>query len=275
MSDVGDNKRPIIIIKRKKVVAGGHHGGAWKVAYADFVTAMMAFFLLMWLLGATNEKQRKAIADYFNPTITINRNSGGGGSFFGGDSPFPEESLPHNGIGATNPRPEELDGKSSRTARAEEDAKLKEAEESLFGSGGDSSFLENELRHVATRLTDEGLIIEIVDLQGEPLFVGATAEPTKIMVEISKMLVGVFNVVDNKVAYNAHTRAVPIVSRTDETWALSASRAMATRHLLEESGLDASRSQRVTGFSSREPIQHDPMSITNNRVEVILLRSDI
>ena len=67
-----------IIIKRKKVIAGGHHGGAWKVAYADFVTAMMAFFLLMWLLGATNEKQRKGIADYFNPTIPVNKVSGGG-----------------------------------------------------------------------------------------------------------------------------------------------------------------------------------------------------
>jgi chemotaxis protein MotB len=66
-----------IIVKRKKIIAGGHHGGAWKVAYADFVTAMMAFFLLMWLLGATNEKQRKGIADYFNPTIPVNKVSGG------------------------------------------------------------------------------------------------------------------------------------------------------------------------------------------------------
>lgn len=274
MSDVGDNKRPIII-KRKKIIAAGHHGGAWKVAYADFVTAMMAFFLLMWLLGATNEKQRKAIADYFNPTITINRNSGGGGSFFGGDSPFPEESLPHNGIGATNPLPEELDADSSSAARVAEDTKLKEAQQSLMGLGGDSSLLNNELRHVVTRLTEEGLIIEIVDLQGAPLFVGDTAEPTQIMVEISKMLAGVFKIVDNNVAFNAHTRAVPIVARTDETWALSTSRAMATRRLLEESGMDGNRSQSVSGYSSREPIQYDPMSITNNRVEIILLRSDI
>jgi chemotaxis protein MotB len=76
---------PPVIIKRKKVVAeGGHHGGAWKVAYADFVTAMMAFFLLMWLLGATTEQQRKGIADYFNPTLPLDRVSGGGNGAFGG-----------------------------------------------------------------------------------------------------------------------------------------------------------------------------------------------
>ena len=91
-----------IIIKKKKVIAGdGHHGGAWKVAYADFVTAMMAFFLLMWLLNATTEKQRKGIADYFNPTIPVNRISGGGEGAFGGDSVFTEETLAQNGTGAS------------------------------------------------------------------------------------------------------------------------------------------------------------------------------
>lgn len=95
-----------VIIKRKKVVGGdGHHGGAWKVAYADFVTAMMAFFLLMWLLNATTEKQRKGLADYFAPTIPINRVSGGGSGAFGGDSVFSEETLPQNGTGASNKHP--------------------------------------------------------------------------------------------------------------------------------------------------------------------------
>ena len=83
---MADNEVRPLIVKRKKVIAGGgHHGGAWKVAYADFVTAMMAFFLLMWLLNATTEKQRKGIADYFTPTIAIARVSGGGSGAFGGD----------------------------------------------------------------------------------------------------------------------------------------------------------------------------------------------
>ena len=95
-----------IIIKRKKVVGGdGHHGGAWKVAYADFVTAMMAFFMLMWLLNATTEKQRKGIADYFSPTIPLSRVSGGGDGSFGGNSVFSEDQIAQNGTGASGLKP--------------------------------------------------------------------------------------------------------------------------------------------------------------------------
>jgi len=104
----GSEELAPIIIKKKKVSGGdGHHGGAWKVAYADFVTAMMAFFMLMWLLNATTEKQRKGIADYFAPTIAISRVSGGGEGLFGGDSVFSENTLPQMGTGATSLRPTE------------------------------------------------------------------------------------------------------------------------------------------------------------------------
>ena len=96
-----ENLAPIII-KKKNIVAGeGHHGGAWKVAYADFVTAMMAFFLLMWLLNATTEEQRKGIADYFNPTIPISRISGGGSDGLNGSSIFTEQTYAKMGTGAT------------------------------------------------------------------------------------------------------------------------------------------------------------------------------
>ena len=96
---------PPLVIKRKKIIAGGgHHGGAWKVAYADFVTAMMAFFMLMWLLNATTEKQRKVIADYFNPTIPVNRISGGGDGMFGGDSIFSDYTLARSGTGGSKER---------------------------------------------------------------------------------------------------------------------------------------------------------------------------
>lgn len=297
MSDVGDNKRPIII-KRKKVIAAGHHGGAWKVAYADFVTAMMAFFLLMWLLGATTEKQRKAIADHFNPTITINRNSGGGGSFFGGDSPFAEESLPHNGVGASNPLPEALkpssgsnglDGSDSDTpsdeeaeaeataqaaAKAQEEDELAQAQQILLGAGGESILADLALSHVLTHLTDEGLVIEIFDVPGDPLFIEGTSQPTEITEELARMLVRVINLVTNEVAINGHIQAVPIVAREDITWDLSSSRAMAMRRLLESLGLKNDRVQRVTGFASHKPAVRNPMALRNNRLELILLRSD-
>ena len=88
------NLAPVIIKRKKKVVGGGHHGGAWKVAYADFVTALMAFFLLMWLLNATTEQQRKGVADYFSPTVPIARVSGGGDGNFGGEFVFSEMTMP-------------------------------------------------------------------------------------------------------------------------------------------------------------------------------------
>lgn len=100
----GQSNAAPVIIKRKKVIkGGGHHGGAWKVAYADFVTAMMAFFLLMWLLNATTEKQRKGISDYFNPTIPVNRISGGGDGAFNGDSVLSEEQMAYSGDAAPDP----------------------------------------------------------------------------------------------------------------------------------------------------------------------------
>ena len=95
-----------IIIKKKRVSGGdGHHGGAWKVAYADFVTAMMAFFMLMWLLNATTETQRKGLADYFSPTIPVNPVSGGGDGAFGGDNMFSEQTMVMDGSGASNQEP--------------------------------------------------------------------------------------------------------------------------------------------------------------------------
>lgn len=135
-----------VIIKRKKVTGGdGHHGGAWKVAYADFVTAMMAFFMLMWLLNATTEKQRKGIADYFSPTIPINRISGGGDGAFGGDNMMSEITMPQNGTGASHNRPTESNrsrGASGLDRSGQEqgakDEELKAVEEALLGRGGES-----------------------------------------------------------------------------------------------------------------------------------------
>jgi len=100
---MSEDVRPIIIRRKKVYAADGHHGGAWKVAYADFVTAMMAFFLLMWLLNATTEEQRKGIADYFNPNIPLAAVSGGGASALSGDSVFTQDTLAQNGTGAKTP----------------------------------------------------------------------------------------------------------------------------------------------------------------------------
>jgi chemotaxis protein MotB len=275
---MGANTNAPIIIKRKKVSGGdGHHGGAWKVAYADFVTAMMAFFMLMWLLNATTEQQRKGIADYFSPTIPINRISGGGDGMFGGDNIFVADALVKSGVGGTGrsaPSPEDRgsDTAVADAAQAAEVAALRDIEEDLLGKGGESMLSDKAMRHVITRLTDQGLIIELFDVDGTPLFNADTAEPTDTMIELATMVARVSAIVTNNVAISGHTAARPIVMMNNPVWQLSAARAETVRVLLEGSGLPAARVSRVEGHADRDPSSTNPMAIRNNRVEVILLR---
>lgn len=274
----GPSNGPPVIIRRKKVVAGGHHGGAWKVAYADFVTAMMAFFLLMWLVNATTETQRKGLADFFSPTVPLMRASGGGEGIFGGDSMMSENTLAQNGMGASNRAT-----MASRQARGDSgaetsdttgagDTDLMALEEALMALGGESREMENVLRHVITRITDEGLIVELFDLDGAPLFEAESDSPTWIAEALAGMLSRVFDLTRNGVAVNGHTRSYPIVLVNNPVWDLSAARAQRMRAMLVDAGLTESRMQRVTGKADRQPATDNPMAVRNNRLEVILLR---
>jgi chemotaxis protein MotB len=271
-----------VIIKRKKVISGGgHHGGAWKVAYADFVTAMMAFFLLMWLLNATTEKQRKGISDYFNPTIPVNRISGGGDGAFGGDSVFAEETMAHSGTGAMDKKTassvldqsQDKDGQGA-SGEGSGQSELKDVEKALLARGGESNTMERLLRHVVTRITDEGLVIEIFDLPDAPLFDGDTAEPTDVADAVTKLLAEVLNLTTNEIAVSGHLRAHPVTLIDNPVWDLSALRAQTTREMLEEAGIDTARMQRISGYADRKPAVADPAAERNNRIEVILLRRD-
>ncbi|MBY6201829.1 hypothetical protein KUV65_10675 [Maritalea mobilis] len=275
----GSNQRPIII-KRKKVVAGGgHHGGAWKVAYADFVTAMMAFFMLMWLLNATTEQQRKGIADYFSPTVPISRISGGGDGSFGGDSVFSETTIAQNGTGATNRRPTEgrqalgLQGTDHDAQR--EIAALEALEDALMGQGGDSMVSELALAHVNSRLTDEGLIIEIFSRPGAPLFDPRTGDPAPWLPGLAAVMAQLFGTVTNAVGIAGHVTSEPIVIASETRWQASISHAQALRRMLETGGLPARRIARLTGHADREPITDDPMEVRNDRIEVILIRNHL
>jgi chemotaxis protein MotB len=278
-----DNAAPVII-KRKKVVAGGgHHGGAWKVAYADFVTAMMAFFMLMWLLNATTEKQRKGIADYFSPTIPLSRVSGGGDGSFGGESVFSEDQIAQNGTGGSSLKPtveRQAQGQTGTDTTDREEARrafdeaAKAIESALQGLGGESMAMQRALRHIVTRVTDEGLIIEIADAADEPLFVAGTAEPRPVMRDIVAMLARVLALAVNPVAVNGHLAAEPQVLRDNPAWDLSTARALSVRDALEAAGLARDRAARVTGFGDRKPALRNPAATGNNRIEVILLRID-
>ncbi len=271
-----------VIIKRKKVVGGGgHHGGAWKVAYADFVTAMMAFFLLMWLLNATTEKQRKGISDYFNPTIPVNRISGGGDGAFGGDSVFAEETMAHTGTGAmdrkTSASAADAAGENAGNGAAgagKAQSELENVEKALVARGGESNTMERLLRHVVTKITDEGLVIEFFDLPDAPLFDGDTAEPTPVLLALTDLVAEVLNLTSNEIAVSGHLHALPVTLIENPVWELSAERAQVTRIKLEESGIDSTRIQRITGYADRKPAVADPSADRNNRIEVILLRRD-
>ncbi len=269
-----------VIIKRKKVVGGdGHHGGAWKVAYADFVTAMMAFFMLMWLLNATTEKQRKGIADYFSPTIPINRISGGGDGPHGGDSIFSEQTLARHGTGASSMHPmvsNAAKGSTGGDADAKEtgagDEALKQVEEMLLGRGGESDVADENLKHIVTRVTDEGLVIELFALRGVPLFELDSTTPTPLLEGLAQMLVPTMAMVSNSIAIEGHMRSQPIVIADNPVWEVSAKRANVVRALLEQNGMHPQRVQRVTGHADREPSSENPMSERNDRIEIVLIR---
>ena len=265
------NARPII--KRKKIVkAAGHHGGAWKVAYADFVTAMMAFFMLMWLLGATTEKQRQGIADYFNPTIPINRISGGGDGAFGGDSVFSEDTMAQSGTGAGMLRPmaeRRARGAQGATEMDESESALAAVEEALLGLSGESLIRDLVRRHIVTRVSDEGLVIELFDTETAPLF-GPDGRPGLALRALMPSIVAALALVENPVAVEAHVgRAEP---GAPSAWELSIDRGSMLRRLLEDAALPPTRIIRITGFADREPVTTDPAAVRNNRLEIVVLR---
>lgn len=270
------------IIKRKKVIAGGgHHGGAWKVAYADFVTAMMAFFLLMWLLNATTEKQRKGLADYFSPTVPISRVSGGGNGHFGGESVYAEDTLPKDGTGAAREYVTESERARGETGLSRDGGGRDEAErlkatvdEALQGMAGESIASRDLKRHIVTRVTDEGLVVELFDVEGAVLFEPLSDEPTPLLLDLMQIVARVSGLVENRIALAAHTRAEAGPLKNNPVWDLSTARAHRARMLLKTDETEARRIRRVTGHADRSPITRDPMALRNNRLEVIFLRSD-
>ncbi|KAA8609842.1 chemotaxis protein MotB [Salipiger aestuarii] len=281
---VDSNVAPIIIKRKKVSGGGGHHGGAWKVAYADFVTAMMAFFLLMWLLNATTEKQRKGLADYFTPTVAIARVSGGGDGALGGHSMFSEEVMPQVGSGATSlramaqrqasgalaPGQQAGEGGESVDPRGEDEA-LREIGQALMARSGESMVDDGLMRHIVTRVTDEGLVVELFETPDSPLF-GADDQPTDLLRALGGVISRVSGMVTNPLAIEGHTAAYPLVMARDPSWEKSSARADNFRQMLLSDGMPKTRIDRVTAHADREPADSNPMDTRNNRIEVIFLR---
>ncbi|MGP9788919.1 flagellar motor protein MotB [Roseinatronobacter sp. NSM] len=255
-----DNVRPIIIKRKKVVGGGGHHGGAWKVAYADFVTAMMAFFLMLWLLGSADDEQRKGIADYFAPTLSFQSRSSGADGVLGGASMSEDTSL--------------TDDIASRGQSQGEDTLLEDLAETFQAMSGQSAQYEQALQHVNIKLTDEGLVVEIFDLPESHLFDARSAQPNPVLGVVLDVLRDVFGMVTNPIAINAHSAAFPSVVLENPVWTLSVDRAQAVRELLTSRGLAEVRMHRVTGHADRSlAVAANAMDVRNNRLEIILLRS--
>ncbi|TNE41122.1 MAG: flagellar motor protein MotB [Sphingomonadales bacterium] len=273
--------RPIIV---KKIIVdghGGHHGGAWKVAYADFVTAMMAFFLLMWLLGATTEEQRKGLADFFTPTLVeLKQGSAGSNGMFGGDSFEGKENYPTTGgqgnLAITIPRDasgvKDRGGRDRKDRRDEDRAKFNQIKAMLEKKLASSAALRKLAKNVRFTETREGLRIDLIDEADFAMFGMGTdrllPQAHGLVAEVAKVISGV----PNDVIVRGHTDGLPYAAgRTMNNWLLSSSRAEATRKALADSGIANARFSRIEGVADRDPyIAGDRYDPRNRRMSVIL-----
>jgi chemotaxis protein MotB len=267
---------PPIIVKKITVVAGGHHGGAWKVAYADFVTAMMAFFLLLWILGATTEKQRKGIADYFTPTLVKTREASAGSAngLLGGSSLTDVDNYPHKagqtGTKAmTIPRdatggPKEGAGRVQRTQKMQQqlDQKLKA-----------SAMLRRIASQVRMIDTTEGVRIDLVDNADFSMFMLGTTVLTPQAAELLKAIADTVAPQGGGISIRGHTDALTYRSgQQANNWSLSAGRAEATRQSLKRAGITEDRFRRIEGVADRELLLKDaPHDPRNRRISILLM----
>jgi len=273
----GNNEAPRpIIVKKITIVAAGHHGGAWKVAYADFVTAMMAFFLLLWLLGATNEKQRKGIADYFTPTLVkMREQSAGSNGMLGGSSITEVDNYP-NRAGQTGnkaltvPR-DAVGGPKEGGERAKQVSQMQARLQAKLASNPKLQRLAKQVRMIDTA---EGIRIDLVDDADFSMFqLGTTVltpDAAALLPTIGELLNGELG----GLSVRGHTDALPWNGGAGaNNWSLSAGRAEATRQALMGDGISENRFRKIEGVADREPLVRDnPSDPRNRRISILLMR---
>jgi len=272
-------QKATIVVKRIKKVAGGHHGGAWKIAYADFVTAMMAFFLLMWLLGSTAKGDLAGIAEYFKTPLKV--------AMRGGDGSGDSSSVLKGGgqdlsrkVGQVK-RGESVPEKKSynlEAAQAEllrqEAANLKSLEGRLKAAIDSNPTLKQFKRQLLIDITSEGLRIQIVDEQNRPMFNLASADLQPYTKIILNEIGHVLNDVQNRISLSGHTDSAAYADgeRGYSNWELSADRANASRRALIAGGMDESKMLRVVGLASSVPFnQAGPSDPVNRRISIIVM----
>ncbi|MFM5917214.1 MAG: flagellar motor protein MotB [Novosphingobium sp.] len=273
----GHNEPPRpIIVKKITVVAAGHHGGAWKVAYADFVTAMMAFFLLLWLLGATTEKQRKGIADYFTPTLVkMKEASAGSNGLLGGSSIVDADSYP-NRAGQTGNRAMTIprDATGGPKEGGERIRQMKSMQDRLAAKLSGNPRLQRMAKQVRMIDTTEGIRIDLVDDADFSMFQLGTTVLTPDAAKLVHAIAELLNGEIGGVSIRGHTDAVPWNGGLGaNNWSLSAGRAEATRQALMADGVGEARFRKIEGVADREPlVQGNPMDPRNRRISILLMR---
>ena len=281
-----DGGPPPIIVKRVKKVEGGHHGGAWKVAYADFVTAMMAFFLLLWLLNVTTDEQKSGLADYFAPTALSSSRSGAGG-ILGGRTASDEgarigEGAPPTVIVEIGPPPAQQHPQDAQSRQEDVERLMAEREQAAFEQAQQEleAALENnpdaaELReNIIIDMTPEGMRIQLVDREGGSLFPSGSAEMPERTKSLIRQISAVIAELPNNVSISGHTDAAAFSAGAGYTnWELSSDRANASRRALLDAGIPPDRITEVVGRADTEPLTGDPFEPENRRNSIVLQRN--
>jgi chemotaxis protein MotB len=282
---MANNDRPILIKKVKKVSGGGHHGGAWKVAYADFVTAMMAFFLLMWLINTTSPEQKRGLAEYFAPASVSDATSGAGGILGGtalddngaksaGTTAIMEQMAPDTREAQDGPNAAaEISDSVEMARKKREEAEFESAAQSLKQALQSMPELAELSKNIIVDKTPEGLRIQLVDQEGRSLFAENSSAPNDRAKVLLRAITKTLNQLPNRISISGHTSADWRGGEADSDWALSAARADASRRVLQAAGISKDRVYQVSGKANSEPLYPDDPSLPGNRrIAIVLLR---
>ncbi|MGL4318859.1 MAG: flagellar motor protein MotB [Pseudomonas sp.] len=278
-----ENNQPIIV-KRVKKIAGGHHGGAWKIAFADFATAMMAFFLVMWLMSSATPEQKKAISGYFQDPIGFTESASPYVIDLGGTpTPAPDRTLnpemkdapdaPESSVDSED-TPEQLEAKQAeQLAEQVEQERLEMLLQELQTKVDENPQLQKFKDQILFEITQDGLRIQIMDAENRPMFDLGSARLQPYFEDILLILAETIKAVPNKISVSGHTDAKPFAGQAEfGNWELSANRANSARRALVAGGYPDERVARVVGYASSALFdRNDPLNPVNRRIDIIVL----
>jgi chemotaxis protein MotB len=275
---MADDPSATIVIKKIKKGGHGHHGGAWKVAYADFVTAMMAFFLLLWLLASTSEETKEGIAEYFTPTIGIRDSKGIGvdGGLSQSEDGSSRSEMSQAGVVAGNI-------KQGETSEVPEKAVVEGTDDAnMFEKGGEEleqaissdPTLKDFSENISVQQTPEGLKIQIQDTDDKAMFEPGSANLSATGQKVIKALAPLINKMPNRISISGHTDSTPYSGKMGYTnWELSSDRANSARNLLQANNIGATRVAKVVGMADQDLLTtENPASPKNRRIDITLLK---